>query len=342
MSDEQQIHLQRQSALDWLTAASPVLLMAFCFYRWTAPLSALMAAAGWLAVSALLQWAGLGVMLTAPALAGGVWLALLLPAGAPLWLGALGGAVAALIAALPPLAARRILGGRGLLHPVLMGWLFLRLVFPATLQTYTLPLLWAPADAVPTADLLLPLTDGTSVPLSHLFFGIREGAVGQGCVLVLLLALGYAALRRRASLTATGAMIATVAVLSWMVWGAPLRGVLVGGTMLAAVLLADSAYLPAGNGARGLTGLVAGGAAVLIRALAGQDGCAVAVLSACLLSPLYAPFLRLCRRGGVWLCGVLRRHVPPLAARIWLGLRWLGGRIAAFAAVIFAKCKNKC
>ena len=88
MSDEQQIHLQRQCALDWLTAASPVLLMAFCFYRWTAPLSALMAVAGGLAVSALLQWAGLSRMIAAPALAGGVWLALLLPAGAPLWLGA--------------------------------------------------------------------------------------------------------------------------------------------------------------------------------------------------------------------------------------------------------------
>ena len=342
MSNEQHIHPQRQSALDWLTAASPVLLMAFCFYRWTAPLSALMAVAGWLAVSALLQWAGLGTITAAPALAGGVWLALLLPAGAPLWLGAVGGAVAALTAALPPLAARRIPAARGLLHPVLTGWLFLRLVFPATLQTYTLPLLWASAEEVPTADLLLPLTGGASVPLSHLFFGIRVGAVGQGCAPVLLLALGYAALRRRASLIAPAAMIATVAALSWMVWGAPLRGVLVGGTVLAAVLLADNDHLPAGNGARSLTGLVAGGAAVLIRALAGQDGCAVAVLLACLLSPLYAPFLRLCRGGAGWLWGVLRRQVPPLAARVWQGLRWLGGRIAALAAVIFAKCKNKC
>ena len=342
MSDEQQIHLQRQCALDWLTAASPVLLMAFCFYRWTAPLSAVMAAAGWLAVSALLQWAGLSRMIAAPALAGGVWLALLLPAGAPLWLGALGGAVAAVVAAVPGLVARWIPRARGLLHPVLTGWLFLRLVFPIYVQTYTLPLLWAPAEAAPTADLLLPLVGGAATPLSHLFFGIREGAVGQGCVPVLLLALGYAALRRRASLIAPAALVATVAVLSWGVWGTPLRGVLVGGTMLAAVLLADNDYLPAGYSARGLAGFVAGGLIVLIRATAGQDGCAVAVLLACLLSPLYAPFLRLCRIGGVWLWGVLRQYAPPLAARIWRGLLWLWGKIVSFVGAIFAKCKNKC
>ena len=341
MSDEQTC-LQRQSALDWLTAASPVLLMAFCFYRWSAPLSALMAVAGWLAVSALLQWAGLSSVMAAPALAGGVWLALWLPAGAPLWLGALGGAVAALFAALPSVVARWIPRARGLLHPVLMGWLFLRLVFPAYIQAYTLPLLWAPETAAPTADLLSPLIGGTAVPLSHLFFGIHESAVGQGCVPVLLMALGYAALRRRASLIAPAAMVATVALLSWMVWGAPLRGVLVGGTMLAAVLLADTDYLPATYGARGVTGFVVGAAAVLVRALVGQDGCAVAVLLACLLSPLYPPFLRLCRKGALWLWGVLRRYVPPLAACVWRFLCRVWGKILTAAGAIFAKCKNKC
>ena len=78
----------RDRALDWLTAASPVLLIAFFYYRY-------------MAVYALLQWAGLTRMQAPSALAAGVWSALLLSAHTPFWVAAIAGAVAALVAYAP-------------------------------------------------------------------------------------------------------------------------------------------------------------------------------------------------------------------------------------------------
>lgn len=308
---------ERERALDWLTAASPLLLIAFIYYRWQVVGLALLAAAGYAAVYALLQWAGVARVTTAPAVNTGVWIALLLSASTPIWVAAVAGMVAAAVAFLPDLAARWISRSRPLLHPVLAGYALVRWVFPAYVCVYEWPLLWAPLDAVPSVTNLAPLIHPADYPILHLLFGIREGAVGEGCILVLLLAMGYLLLRRRLRVVAPVSMVAVVAVLSWLIWDAPLQGVLVGTTVLAALLLADNACAPASWGEQTVTGVVAGGVAVLMRATIGGDGCVLGVLVACLLSPLYPPFLRLCRRAAVWLWGVMRRYIPPTAAWLW-------------------------
>lgn len=333
---------ERERALDWITALSPILLMAFCYYRWAAVLLALPAVAGYLAVAALLQWGGVGRCSVAPGAAAGLLTALFLPATAPLWLAAVAGGVAALFAAVPLLAARWLPRVRLVLPPALMGYLLVRFVFPAHVQAYTLPVLWASADALPVASNLNPLTHPAIYSVAHALLGIREAAVGEGCIPVLLLAAGYLLLRRRLRLVAPGAMLLTVTLLSWIVWGLPLHGLLAGSTVLAALVLADREYAPVTYGAQALAGVLAGGAAVLLRALVGEDGCAVGVVLACLLSPLYPPVLALCRRGAVWLWGVLRRYVPPLARRLWRGMVWLARKLHGWIGAIFAKSKNKC
>ena len=332
----------RDRALDWLTAASPVLLMAFYYYRWQTVGLALLAAAGYAAVYALLQWAGLARVTAAPALAVGAWSAMLLSAATPLWVAAIAGMIAAIVAFLPELAGRWLPRSRPLLHPVLMGYLFVRWVFPAYVQAYTLPVLWAPLDAVPAATRLTPLTDPASYNLWHLFLGIRESALGEGCIPVMLLAAGYLLIRHRLRLIAPALMLGTVAALSHWIWGAPLQGLLVGSTVLAAVLLADRACAPAPWSAQVITGIVAGGVAVLLRAWIGDDGCAIGVVVACLLSPLYPPLLRLCRRGALWLWGLMRRYIPPAAARLWRWITALVKKITVLLREKFAKSKNKC
>lgn len=320
----------RDRALDWLTAASPILLIAFFYYRWPIVGLALLAAAGYMAVYALLQWAGLTRMQAPSALAAGVWSALLLSAHTPLWVAAIAGAVAALAAYAPDFAGRWLPNARPLLHPVLMGWLAVRLIFPSYVQTYTLPVLWAPLDAVPVSTALTPLTDPAGHDLWQLFLGVRAGALGTGCVPILLLAAGYLLIRRRLRLIAPAAMVTTVTALSWMVWNAPLHGLLAGSTLLVALLLADRACAPAAYGDQALCGVVAGGVTVLLRAFVGEDGCTVGVLVACLLSPLYPPLVRVCRRGAVWMWGVICRFVPPAAAWVWAHMQTLAGKIFAF------------
>ncbi len=332
----------RDRALDWLTAASPVLLMSFYYYRWQALGLALLAAAGYAAVYALLQWAGLARITVAPAMAVGAWSALLLSEATPLWVAAVAGIIAAVIAYAPDLAGRWIPRSRPLLHPVLVGHLFVRWLFPAYVKIYTLPVLWAPLNGDPITTQMDPLFHPDGYNLWHLFLGIRESALGTGCVPVLLLAGGYLLLRRRLRLIAPAAMLATVALLSWAVWNTPLQGLLVGSAIVAALLLADRACAPDSYSQQAVAGVVAGGLTVLLRTVTGEDGCTVGVLAACLLSPLYPPVLRLCRRSAVWLWGVMKRYIPPAAAWLWAKIVALCKKISKFAREKFAKSKNKC
>ena len=307
---------ERERMLDWLTAASPILLIALLYYRWQAAGLMLLAAAGYAAVSVLLQWAGLARCTGTAAVTTGVWTALLLPA-APLWVAGVAGAVAGLAAVLPAVAERWIPRFPLRLPPALMGCLVVWLAFPAYVRAYTWPAQWAPLAAEPVTTPLLPLLTPEAYPRLHVLLGIREGAIGEGCIPVVLMAAVYLLIRRRLRLIAPGAMLSTVALLSWIIWGAPLRGVLVGATVLAALLLSDREYAPAAYGPQAVAGVLAGGLAVLLRAVMGQDGCAAGVLIACLLSPLYPAFLQLCRRGAVWLWGVICRYVPLAAAWLW-------------------------
>lgn len=332
---------KRERMLDWMTAASPLLLIALLYYRWQAAGLVLLAAAGYAAATTLLQWAGLARTTGTAAVSVGMWTAFLLPT-APLWVAGVAGVVAAAAAVLPAVSRRWIPRFPVGLPPALMGYTAVWLIFPAYARAYTWPALWAPLSAQPSVTVLAPLLAPEAYPRLHLFFGMREGAIGEGCIPIVLMAAAYLLIRRRVRLIAPGAMLATVALLSWMVWNAPLRGILVGSTVLAALLLADREYVPAAYGPQAAAGVVAGAVAVLLRALTGQDGCAVGVLAACLLSPLYPAFLRLCRRGAVWLWGVIRRYVPPVAAWIWARITALWGRIGAFLREKFAKSKNKC
>lgn len=350
----------KDKALDWLTALAPILLMACVYYRWAPLLMALTAAAGYLAASLLLEWLRVGTRSVPAALMGGVVIALCLPSATPIWVTALAGLIAAAVAVLPELYGRFWAYARPLLCPPLVGYLAVRLIFPSYTTTFALPVQWAvdtAASATPLSTLGQPMNWETA---TRMLLGVRPAAVGEGCIPVILLAALYLLLRRRLRLIAPATMLATVALLSWFVWGDPLGGLMYGGTALAALLLADRTFAPGAYGPQAVAGAVAGGLTVLLRATTATDGTAVGVLAACLLSPLYPPLLLWSDLALAWLWRWLKKYVPIAAAWVWRMLkryipiigRWIRRLLTvylprawrwtvAFVSRIFTKSENK-
>ncbi len=336
----------RDRALDWLTALSPIWLMGIIYFRWWALFLPVVTAAGYLAASWLLGRLRVLEIRVPAACCTGLLIALCLPSTTPVWVGALAGMAAAGVTALPTLLRRRWADAPALLHPALVGYLMVRLIFPAETTAFTMPAMWA-TDAVSSATPLAALGEPlTAEGLPRLLMGVYPSAIGEGCVPVILLAALYLLLRRRLRLIAPAAMLGGVTLLSWMVWGNPLGGLLSGGVAMGALLLADRAFVPASYGPQALTGLVAAAVTVVLRAVTGTDGTAVGVLLGCALSPFYPALLRYSRRAAIWLWAQIRRYAPV----VWSWLLRLFGRhipaaarrVAAWAREIFAKTENKC
>lgn len=325
----------KDRALDWLTALSPIWLMGIIYFRWWALFLPAVTAAGYLVASMLFEkWRVLTKSVPA-ALFTGLLIALCLPSTTPVWVGALAGMVAAAVATLPTVLSRWWADARGLLHPALVGYLAVRLIFPAETTEFPMPAMFA-ADAVSSATPLAALSEPTTVEtLPRLLMGVYPSAIGEGCVPVILLAFLYLLIRRRLRLIAPGAMLATVALLSWIVWGNPLGGLLSGGVMLGALLLSDRAFAPGPYGPQALTGIVAAAVIVILRATLGFDGTAAGVLMGCALSPTYPAVITYVRRFAIWLWAVCRRYAPVVWQWLkrlfsqWIpaAARWIAGHI---------------
>ena len=322
-ADERNFY-DRERSLDWLTGLFPIWLIALCYYRWAAVWPILPAVAGYLLVCHLFRLASRPADGVFSALISGLLVTFCLPAGVPLWMTAIAGLVAGLVAALPVLISRRFAQSPlalPLLQPALVGVVLVWLAFPKMVGSFSIPAQWLTADGVTAATSLAGLTDkAQGIPLMRLFFGVYPGARGQTCSPVLLLAGLYLGLRRRLRLIAPACMLGTVAVLSWIIWGRPLYGVLCGGVLLAALLLADRTVAPAHYGVQAATGCLAGIIGILLRLYTHTDGMAVGVLVACALAPLTAWLGRQLYRFGRWGWPKIR----PLAEKI---------------REIFAKCK---
>ncbi len=290
---------------DWLTALLPTLFFSWVYYHWAAAALQVLAVGGYLMADRLLRPAESRWSRLQPALLTGLLTALFLPAGAPYWPAALAGALGAVVARVPAWIAGRWPASpltRPLWQPALVSLLLLRAVFPGVMGAFSVPLLWQGLDSAPTVGGLL--ADAT-IPLSHLLLGIHNGPIGGTCELVVLLGVAYLLLRRRLRVLLPVCMLTTVALLSWMIWGSPVSGLLVGSTLLVALLAADMRYAPAPPADQAIVGVVAGGVTVLLRAFTGQTGVFFGVLAAGLLQPALPFIYRVCRLIGGWLRPVL-------------------------------------
>ena len=201
---------------------------------------------------------------------------------------------------------------RPLLQPSIAAFLLLRVVLPGVAAGHTLPVQWLGVDTLTAATPLAAFSGRpTAVTAWQLFFGVCSGAIGETCTAALLLGALYLIVRRRVRLVAPAVMLATVSLLSLLVWRSPLYALLAGSTVLTALLLADRQFMPASVGVQAVTGLTAGGLTVLLRAVGPwSEGTSVALLLSQALIPVLPPFWR-------W----LRPHLSRLFAAVGRAVR---------------------
>lgn len=351
----------RECVLDWLTALLPLLLISLIYYRGQALALQVTAVGGWLMAALLLAWAmktPWTELRVAPAVAGGLLAAFCLPAGAPWWFAALFGGIVAAAQAIPDLVGHVKSDWRlaqPLLQPVLLAFLLVRIVFPARFTDYTMPAQFIPVDGVAGATPLAVLRGGEAADLWQLLFGIHAGAIGETCVAAILLSALYLIIRRRVRLIAPATLIVTVALFSWIFWGAigyALYAILAGGVLLAALLFADKTTAPAAPRDQIVVGVVAGVITVFIRRFGGwAEGVAVGVLVAQALVP-FLPFVyQVCRIvwthlarwacvAWTWMKPHFVRFFRFLGAHIAAGARWLWTRLRQGTKALFARIKE--
>ena len=168
----------------------------------------------------------------------GLIVGLNMPSGAPLWLPAIGSAVAILL-------VKQLFGGMGhnFMNPAMLGRAFLLASWPARMTTFMLPerLLGtstAPAgvDMVSGATTLVRIPDNIS--LSDLFLGNIPGSIGEVCKIAILIGLLYMLVVKTVTWHVPVSFLGTVAGMTWLLGGDPLIALLTGGVLFGAVFMA--------------------------------------------------------------------------------------------------------
>ena len=213
--------------LDVLIALMPATIYGVVLFGWRAAL--IIAACVALAVLSEYIWnratkkenslADLSAVVT------GLLLALNLPSSLPIWMAALGSAVAIII-------VKQMFGGLGqnFANPAMTARIVLMVSFPAAMTTFYEPF----GDIVSSAT---PLGGGSYL-LKELFLGAHSGCIGETSAVMLLLGGIYLILRRVISPIIPLSFIGTVFVSSWILGVNPLTAILSGGLLLGAIFMA--------------------------------------------------------------------------------------------------------
>lgn len=252
----------------------------------------------------------------------GLLLALTLPPGFPLWMGALAGIIGISMGKL-------LFGGIGynVFNPALVGRAFVQAAFPVAISTWTptlaanrfsefipstlaLPFMtpaptaeWSQTVAIDGFTGATPLAlmkfEGVMVRTSDLFFGTTAGSAGETSALLILLCGAYLVARNMMDWRLPAAVIAGTAIcaecfylLDPDTYPTPLFMIFSGGLMLGAVFMAsDMVASPVTPWGIVLYGLLIGLLTVLIRLFGGlTEGVMYAILFANAASPLLESF----------------------------------------------------
>jgi Na+-translocating ferredoxin:NAD+ oxidoreductase subunit D len=247
----------------------------------------------------------------------GLLLGLILPAGFPMWMAFIGGAVSIGF-------GKIIFGGLGqnVFNPALVGRAFLQAAFPAAIttwplhgtglfalrgDTFALPLMSPSAPDVVTAATPLGLMKFEHEPTSalSLFMGNTGGSLGETSALLILLCGAYLAWKRYLEWRIPVSIFASVAAMSGVLWlidparyADPLFMLLSGGLVLGAVYMAtDMVTSPVTKTGAWIFGIGIGLLVVLIRTWGGlPEG----VMYAILLMNALVPFINRATRPRVF------------------------------------------
>ena len=227
----------------------------------------------------------------------GLLLALNLSVNVPLWQAALGSVFAIVL-------VKCVFGGigRNFANPAITARIFLLLAFPATVAGGALP---RGLDAASSATPLdLSGTEGAQLPgLLQMFLGQRGGAVGETCILALLLGFAYLLIRRVIRWEIPVIFVGTVFVCSLIFGGfhTAVYEVLAGGLVLGAVFMAtDYTTTPITLRARMLFALGCGLITFVIRWFCAlPEGVSYSILCMNILAPWLEKWTRRKPLGGV-------------------------------------------
>lgn len=291
----------------WTVVASlvPIIASAAWFFGVGAILIVLAATAGSLLTER--AFGRSGSLFDGSAMITGLLLGLSLPAGLPLWMAALGGAMGIGF-------GKIVFGGLGqnIFNPALFGRAFLQAAFPVAITTW--PTVGGPfwslrgdlfafpfthPRAVDTITSATPLGlwkfEGTGTPLFDLFVGNTGGSLGETSIPIIVLCGAFLAWRSYLNWRIPVAVLASVAVVSGVLhvivprYPDPLFMLCSGGLMLGAVYMAtDMVTSPVTNAGRWVFGIGVGVLTVVIRIWGGlPEG----VMYAILLMNAFTPFI---------------------------------------------------
>jgi electron transport complex protein RnfD len=247
----------------------------------------------------------------------GILLALTLPPGLPLWMGAVAGFVAIAL-------GKALFGGLGfnVFNPALVGRAFAQAAFPVAITTWTPPFLegrfahfipsslafplmapgpdrvWAgiPVDAVSGATpLALQKFERVVTANPDLFLGTVSGSLGETSAVLILLCGAYLAARRMLDWRIPVAVLLSAAAATWLFYAydparypTPLFMLLSGGLMLGAVFMAtDMVGSPVTPLGVWIYGTLIGTVTIVIRLFGGlPEGVMYAILLGNAATPL--------------------------------------------------------
>ncbi len=188
----------------------------------------------------------------------GLLLALNLPANVPIWQAVVGAVFAIIV-------VKCLFGGlgRNIVNPAITARVFMLIAFGSMAKAAF------PVDATAGATPLVELAEGKTPELMDLFIGNHGGAIGETCILALILGGIYLLVRGIISWQLPVTFIGTVYLLSWAVCGDPtvaLAWCLAGGLFLGAIFMAtDYVTSPETGWGKIIFGVGAGVITVLIR-----------------------------------------------------------------------------
>lgn len=205
----------------------------------------------------------------------GLLLALNLPSSLPVWMAALGSAIAIIV-------VKQMFGGIGhnFANPALTARIVLTVSFPAAMTRFLEPF----TDTVSSAT---PLADSVGYSVRELLFGMHGGSIGETSALMLTLGGIYLILRRVISPIIPVSFIGTVFIFSLIIGADPIKAILSGGLILGAFFMAtDYVTSPTFKWGKLIFGIGCGVITVVIRNFAAlPEGVSYAILVMNLLVP---------------------------------------------------------
>lgn len=204
----------------------------------------------------------------------GLLLALNLPPALPLWMAALGSAIAIVV-------VKQMFGGIGqnFANPAITARIVLLVSFPTAMTTFLVPFTDTVSSATPLA--------GAQTGLTQLFIGNYAGCIGETSALLLLAGGVYLLLRRIITPEIPLAFILSAAGLAALLGDDPLRTLLSGGLLLGAIFMAtDYVTSPPGRAGKLIFGVGCGLLTVVIRHFGNMpEGVSFSILLMNILTP---------------------------------------------------------